>query len=62
MGAGAFSHAGFGQPSRWYYDFGYQKDLSSKVQVDAEYGFSPTAIGGQTQHYIGAGISFYVGP
>lgn len=56
-----FSHAGFGLPGRWYYDFGYQKDLSSKVQLDAEYGFSPTAIGGQTQQYVGAGVSFYVG-
>jgi hypothetical protein len=60
--AAYFSAAGFGLPSRWYYDFGYQKDLSSRVQVDAEYGFSPTSINGQTQHYLGAGISFYLGP
>jgi hypothetical protein len=57
-----FSHVGVGSPSRWYYDFGYQKDLSSKVQVDVECGFSPTSIGGQTQHYLGAGISFDLGP
>jgi hypothetical protein len=28
------------------------------VQLDVEYGFSPTSINGQTQHYIGAGLSF----
>ncbi len=40
--AAYFSKAGYAQPSRWYYDFGLQKDLSKKVQVDVEYGFSPT--------------------
>ncbi len=57
-----FSQAGFGLPSRWYYDFGYQKDVSRKVQLDIEYGFSPTAINGQTQHYVGGGVSLYLGP
>jgi hypothetical protein len=57
-----FSHAGYAQPSRWYYDFGLQKDLSKKVQVDVEYGFSPTSIDGQTQQYVGGGVSVYLGP
>jgi hypothetical protein len=60
--AAYFSKAGYGQPGRWYYDFGLQKDLSKKVQVDVEYGFSPTSILGQTQQYVGAGVSFYLGP
>ncbi len=57
-----FSHAGVGLPGRWYVDFGYQKDVSKKVQLDIEYGFSPTSINGQTQQYVGAGASFYLGP
>jgi len=60
--AAYFSHAGFAEPSRLYYDFGFQKDVSRKVQLDAEYGFSPTSIAGQTQHYVGGGVSFYLGP
>jgi hypothetical protein len=57
-----FSRAGFGLPPRWYYDFGYQKVLSRKAIADVEYGFSPTVVSGQTQQYVGAGISFYLGP
>jgi hypothetical protein len=60
--AAYFSKAGYAQPSRWYYDFGLQKVLSRKVLVDVEYGFSPTSILGQTQQYVGGGVSFYLGP
>jgi hypothetical protein len=60
--AAYFSKAGYAQPSRWYYDFGLQKVLSKKVLVDVEYGFSPTSILGQTQQYVGGGVSFYLGP
>jgi hypothetical protein len=59
--AAYFSRAGYAQPSRWYYDFGVAKDMTKKVQLDVEYGFSPTSILGQTQHYVGGGVSFYLG-
>jgi opacity protein-like surface antigen len=39
-------------------DFGVTHDLGSNVQLDAEYGDSPTQLDGQTQHYVGAGVSF----
>ena len=39
-------------------DFVYQRDFGNHVQFDVEYGFSPTVINGQKQHYIGAGLSF----
>jgi hypothetical protein len=39
-------------------DFVYQRDFGPHVQFDAEYGFSPTLINGQKQHYVGAGLSF----
>ena len=60
--AAYFSRSGYGLPPRWYFDFGLQKDVSRKVQLDVEYGFSPTSINGQTQQYVGAGVSFYLGP
>jgi len=59
--AAYFSRAGYAQSSRWYYDFGLAKDVTKKVQLDVEYGFSPTSILGQTQHYVGAGASLYIG-
>ena len=39
-------------------DAGYTRDLGSSVQVDVEYGDSPTRLNAQTQHYVGAGLSF----
>lgn len=60
--AAYFSKAGYAQGSRWYYDFGLQKVVSKKVLVDVEYGFSPTSILGQTQQYVGGGVSLYLGP
>lgn len=53
-----FSAAGPGLGGRSWIDGIYQRDLSPHLQVDVEYGSSPTAIGGQTQHYVGAGLSF----
>lgn len=53
-----FSSAGPNLGGKSLIDFIYQRDLGSHVQFDAEYGFSPTSINGQTQHYVGAGLSF----
>ncbi|MBV8498849.1 MAG: hypothetical protein JO003_06320 [Candidatus Eremiobacteraeota bacterium] len=53
-----FSAAGPGLGSKSLIDFVYQRDFGNHVQFDAEYGFSPTVINGQKQHYIGAGLSF----
>ncbi len=53
-----FSQAGIGLGGKSLLDFGYIRDLGGHVQLDVEYGFSPTSINGQTQHYIGAGLSF----
>jgi hypothetical protein len=39
-------------------DVGYTRDLGSNVQLDVEYGDSPTLLDAQTQHYVGAGLSF----
>lgn len=39
-------------------DFGYLRDIGPHVQLDVEYGFSPTAINAQRYHYVGAGVSF----
>lgn len=40
------------------FDFGYLRDFGPHVQLDVEYGWSPTVINAQQYHYIGAGISF----
>jgi hypothetical protein len=53
-----FSSAGPNVGGRSWLDFVYQRDLGTHLQFDVEYGFSPTTIGGQKQHYIGAGLSF----
>lgn len=53
-----FSAAGPGLAGKSLIDFVYQRDFGSHVQFDVEYGFSPTLINGQTQHYVGAGLSF----
>jgi opacity protein-like surface antigen len=39
-------------------DAGYTRDIGSNVQLDVEYGDSPTQLNAQTQHYVGAGLSF----
>lgn len=38
-------------------DVGYTRDLGPNVQVDVEYGDSPTLLSAQSQHYVGAGLS-----
>lgn len=53
-----FSAAGPNLGSKSLIDFVYQRDFGPHVQFDTEYGFSPTVIDGQKQHYIGAGASF----
>ncbi len=53
-----FSQAGVGLGGKSLMDFGYIRDLGGHVQLDVEYGFSPTLLNGQTQHYIGGGLSF----
>jgi hypothetical protein len=53
-----FSSAGPNLGGKSWFDFIYARDFGPHVQFDAEYGFSPTLIGGQKQHYIGAGLSF----
>ena len=53
-----FSQAGPNLASKSFIDFVYQRDFGQHVQFDVEYGFSPTLINGQTQHYVGAGLSF----
>jgi len=53
-----FSHAGLGLGGKSLVDFGYARDFGQHVQADVEYGVSPTKINGQTQHYLGAGLSF----
>jgi hypothetical protein len=53
-----FSASGPALPSKSLIDFVYQRDFGGHVQFDVEYGFSPTLINGQKQHYLGAGLSF----
>jgi len=53
-----FSAAGPGLGGKSWIDVIYARDLGSHAQIDIEYGVSPTSIGGQTQRYVGAGISF----
>lgn len=53
-----FSQAGPGLGAKSVIDVGYSIDFGQHVQVDVEYGLSPTSLNGQTQHYVGAGLSF----
>jgi hypothetical protein len=53
-----FSASGPALPAKSLIDFVYQRDFGGHVQFDVEYGFSPTTINGQKQHYLGAGLSF----
>ena len=53
-----FSQAGPNLGSKSFVDFVYQRDFGPHVQFDVEYGFSPTLLNGQKQHYVGAGLSF----
>lgn len=53
-----FSSAGPNLGGQNYYDFIYSRDLGAHVQVDAQYGFSPTLLLGQKQHFVAFGLSF----
>jgi len=53
-----FSQAGPNLGSKSFVDFIYQRDFGPHVQFDVEYGFSPTVLNAQKQHYVGAGLSF----
>jgi hypothetical protein len=53
-----FSATGPGLGAKSLIDFVYQRDFGNHVQFDVEYGFSPTVVNGQKQHYVGAGLSF----
>lgn len=53
-----FSSAGPNLSSKSFIDFVYQRDFGPHVQFDVEYGFQPTVINGQRQHYCGVGLSF----
>ncbi|MGA7284321.1 MAG: hypothetical protein WBW87_07285, partial [Candidatus Cybelea sp.] len=53
-----FSADGPGVRPKNLVDFVYQRDFGGHLQFDIEYGLSPTLINGQTEHYIGAGLSF----
>jgi hypothetical protein len=53
-----YTAAGPDLRSKSLIDFVYQRDFGNHLQFDAEYGFSPTLINGQKQHYVGAGLSF----
>ncbi|MEO7202650.1 MAG: hypothetical protein ABIZ82_08660 [Candidatus Tumulicola sp.] len=53
-----FSSAGPNLGSKSFVDVFYQRDFGQHVQIDIEYGFQPSFIPGQRQHYAGAGISF----
>jgi hypothetical protein len=53
-----YSAAGPGLRSKSLIDFIYQRDFGSRLQFDTEYGLSPTPVNGQTEHYVGAGLSF----
>lgn len=53
-----FSQAGPQLGGKSVADFIYQRDFGPHVQLDVEYGFSPTAVNGQRQRYLGAGLSF----
>ncbi|MBV9271501.1 MAG: hypothetical protein JO165_10420 [Candidatus Eremiobacteraeota bacterium] len=53
-----FSAAGPNLGPKSLIDFVYQRDFGPHLQFDVEYGFSPTVLNGQKQHYLGAGLSF----
>jgi hypothetical protein len=46
------------QSSSLFAEYTYYSRVGPNVQVDVEYGVSPTLLDAQTQHYVGAGLSF----
>jgi hypothetical protein len=53
-----YSQAGIGLGSKTLFDYGYSHVFGPHLLFDIEYGESPTLLGRQRQHYIGAGMSF----
>jgi len=53
-----FTSAGPTLGSKTVIDFGIVRVMTPNTQADVEYGFSPTIIAGQKQHFIGVGLSF----
>ena len=53
-----FSKAGPDVGAKSVIDFGLVRVLTPNSQADVEYGYSPTTLAGQRQHYIGIGFSF----
>ena len=53
-----YSQAGVGLGAKSLLDFGYVRDFGRHVQLDVEYGLTPTLLEGQQDHYAGAGASF----
>ncbi len=55
-----FTHAlGSGTPTRTQYIGGIARDFGQRLQIDAEFGFSPTVSTGK-YHYVGAGFAYYI--
>jgi hypothetical protein len=52
-----FSRAGAGLCGKSLIDSAFLRDFGNSIQLDVEYGFSPTSLDGQRQHYVGAGAS-----
>jgi hypothetical protein len=53
-----FTQAGVGLGGKNLIDSAFLRDFGNSIQLDVEYGFSPTLLDGQRQHYLGAGASF----
>jgi hypothetical protein len=52
------SHAGVGLGGRTLYNFGFQKQLGSRIVFDIEGGFAPNPVAGQKLQYLGFGLSY----
>jgi hypothetical protein len=52
-----FSHAGPRLGAKSLIDSAFLRDFGNSIQLDVEYGFSPTLLDDQRQHYLGAGAS-----
>jgi hypothetical protein len=52
-----YSRTAPGSGAKSLIDAGYTRDVGTNVQLDVEYGDSPTLLNAQTQHYVGAGLS-----
>jgi len=55
-----YSASGPGIGGRSVIDFSYEFAVGPHVQLDTEYGLSPTSLNGQKRHYFGTGASFMI--